>query len=225
MAAYDYAEIGLHVASPDARNPFTDVSVEGVLEKADGSRQWKVEGFCDSADGSVFRIRFMPAAAGDYKYRVTYRQGKFEKTSSGTFHAYDGHLRGPIRVDPQYPWSFIWEGTGKHYFYNGTTAYWLAGWKDDRIIDASIARLHRLKVNRIRVTPAGRECYSLYGEPVMAIDDSFSVRPSPWPPWMRTTAFIRGSITAGSMLPTGDVGRICCVLPGRTTSSSRWFWT
>ena len=94
-------------------------------------------------------------AAGDYKYSITYHQGAFEKTEVGRFHAVDSHRRGPIRVDPAYPWHFIWEGTGEHYFFNGTTAYWLTGWKEERIINNSLDRLHRLKVNRIRVTVAG----------------------------------------------------------------------
>jgi hypothetical protein len=49
---------------------------------------------------------------------VTYRQGDVEKTATGSFLATDGHRRGPIRVDPKYPWHFIWEGTGEHYFFD-----------------------------------------------------------------------------------------------------------
>ncbi len=74
--------------------------------------------------------------------------------------------RGPIRVDSQNRWHFIWEGTGEHYFFNGTTAYWLIGWNDDKVIQSSIERLHQLKINRLRVTIAGRTSL-FYGEPVM----------------------------------------------------------
>ena len=63
----------------------------------------------------------------------TNRDG-FEKTAQGTFRAVEAHKRGILRVDPGYPWHFIWEGTGEHYFFNGTTAYWLVGWRDERII-------------------------------------------------------------------------------------------
>lgn len=141
-------------------------------------RQWRVDGFADSADGSLYRIRFMPPAAGDYQYSVTYRQGAGHSDYAGVFHAVDGHRRGPIRIDPQYRWHFIWEGTGDHYFFNGTTAYWLTGWRDERIIRNSIDRLHRLKVNRIRVTVAGRS--NLYfGEPVMT-GENYSNLPTPW---------------------------------------------
>lgn len=177
--AYDFVEIAATVDSPDARNPFVDASFTGEFATAGGSRRWPVEGFCDAMDGRVLRIRFMPSAAGDYTYTVTFRQGDFAKTANGSFQARDAHRRGPIRVDPQYRWHFIWEGTGEHYFFNGTTAYWLVGWREDRIIRYSIDRLHRLKINRMRVTIAGRT-NTFYGEPVMN-SDKFSVNLGAWP--------------------------------------------
>jgi hypothetical protein len=177
--AYDFVEIAASVDQPDARNPFVEASLSGEFETAGGARHWPVEGFCDDMDGRVFRIRFMPSAAGDYTYSVTYRQGGFAQNFTGSFHARDGHRRGPIRVDPDHPWHFVWEGTGEHYFFNGTTAYWLAGWRDDRIIRYSIDRLHRLKVNRLRVTIAGRT-NTFYGEPVMP-GDNFTVNLGAWP--------------------------------------------
>jgi hypothetical protein len=165
--AYDFAEITATVASPDAHDPFEDAALTGTLTTEDGTRRWDVEGFCDSENGSAFRIRFMPPQPGTYKYSVTYRQGAFEKTATGTFRALDAHRRGPIADDPKYPWHFIWSGTGEHYFFNGTTAYWLVGWRDDHVIQYSLDRLHRLKVNRLRVTIAGREAVTFFGEPVM----------------------------------------------------------
>ena len=178
VEVYDFVEITATVTSPDVSNPFTGATLTGSFETAGGKR-WQVEGFSDSDDGSVYRIRFMPSASGDYRYAVTYHQGDFQKAFAGSFHANPGRRRGPIRVDPQYPWHFIWEGTGEHYFFNGTTAYWLMGWKDDRVIDYSIERLHKLKVNRMRVTIVGRTNI-FYGEPVM-VGDSFTVYVAPWP--------------------------------------------
>ncbi len=179
LDAYDYVEITASVMAPGAENPFTEAALSGWFETADGSRRWPVEGFCDAEDGSVYRIRFMPPRPGDYRYQVAYRQGSFQKKSEGRFHANDGRRRGLIRVDHQYPWHFVWEGTGEHYFFNGTTAYWLMGWKDDRTIDYSLQRLHRLKVNRLRVTIAGRT-NTFYGEPVM-VGRNFTVYITPWP--------------------------------------------
>src|SRR5690349_24132408 len=131
-----------------------------------GAGRTAVVGFCDSVDGSMFRIRFMPSSPGEFSYSIAFKQGDIEKTHTGTFRATDGHRRGPIRVDAKYPWHFIWEGTGEHYFFNGTTAFWLPGWRDDRVIDYSIERLHRMKINRIRVLLAGAANY-YWGEPVL----------------------------------------------------------
>jgi len=177
---YDFVEITANVQAPDTRNPFVDASLTGVVETLDSAKTWQVEGFCDSTDGSTFRLRFMAPEATTYKYTVTYKQGQFQKTSSGTFRAVEAHRRGILRVDPNYPWHFIWEGTGEHYFFNGTTAYWLVGWRDDRVIQYSVDRLHRLKVNRLRVTIAGREAWSFFGEPVM-IEDNWTALIAAWP--------------------------------------------
>ncbi len=178
IEAYDFVEIAIHVDGGEVSNPFTDAAVHGWFDNAGGGKRLEVDGFCDSSDGKEFRIRFMPSAAGDYRYAVAYRQGDFEKTQTGTFRAVDGHRRGPIRVDPHYPWHFIWEGTGEHYFFNGTTAFWLPGWREDRIINYTIDRLHGLKINRLRVLLAGA-ANIFWGEPVMT-GENFSMALRPW---------------------------------------------
>jgi hypothetical protein len=98
--------------------------------------------------------------------------------SRGTFHVRSGWRRGPIRIDPQHRWHFLWEGTGEHYFFNGTTAYWLLGWRDENVIRVSLERLHRLKVNRVRVTLSGRTSL-FYGEAVMP-GDAWTPYLTPW---------------------------------------------
>ncbi len=178
VEAFDYIEVTVNVSKPDARNPFTDASVEGQFWAAPGGEKKSVQGFCDSKDGSIFRIRFMPSAAGDYGYSVAYHQGDFEKKFEGAFHAEKGKRRGPVRVDAEHPWHFIWEGTGEHYFFNGTTAYYIMGWSDERIIEASIERLHKLEVNRMRVQLSGR-INTMLGEPVM-MGKNFTVLLCPW---------------------------------------------
>ena len=85
---------------------------------------------------------------------------------------------GPIRVDPKFPWHFIWEGTGEHYFLHGTTAFYLPGWRDERIIFNAIERLHRLKINRLRVFLAGA-IDIFWGEPIMT-GDNFTTFLRPW---------------------------------------------
>lgn len=178
IEAYDFADIAIHVDGADAANPFTDVTVRGSFGKTGGGNRLEVDGFCDADDGSLYRIRFMPSSAGDYAYSIAYRQGGFEKTQTGTFRAVDGHRRGPIRVDPKYPWHFIWEGTGEHYFFNGTTAFWLVGWRENRVIDYTIERLLKMKINRLRVLLAGA-ANIYWGEPVMT-GENFTYFLRPW---------------------------------------------
>ena len=104
---------------------------------------------------------------------------RFREDLQGTFQATGGHRRGPIRVDPEYPWHFIWEGTGEHYFFNGTTAFWLMGWRDERIIRNSLERLHRLKINRVRVLlRAGEHHVRRAGH---EHGENFTMFLSPWP--------------------------------------------
>ncbi len=179
LDAYDYIEITANVLAPHAFNPFTDASLSGTFATKAGNHAWTVDGFADAEDGSIYRLRFMPSAPGDYTFSVKYRQGWWWSTSTGEFHVSGSNHRGPIRVDPQNRWHFIWEGTGEHYFLNGTTAYWLMGWHDEKVIQSSIERLHRLKVNRIRVTVAGRAS-SYFGEPVLP-GENWTPMLAPWP--------------------------------------------
>ncbi|HUI10010.1 MAG TPA: DUF5060 domain-containing protein [Bacteroidota bacterium] len=179
VAAYDFVEITASVEHPAPGNPFTGARLTGMFSRRETGERWSVNGFADADDGSIYRIRFMPQAAGDYEYVVVFHDTAREETSRGTVRAFDGHRRGLLRVDPQYPWHFIWAGTGEHYFFNGTTAYWLMGWKDERTIRSAIERLHRLNVNRLRVTIAGREDV-FFGEPVMN-GENFTTYLTPWP--------------------------------------------
>jgi len=151
---YDFVEITLRVERLNAGNPFTDMTLKGWFA-LQGGEQIQLDRFCDSAEGKTFRIRFMPTKPGNYDYGVKYRDGSTESTHTGKFKAQNGGRRGLVRVDSNYPWHFIWVGTGEHYFWNGTTTYWLLGW-DDENIRRNIDRLHSLKVNRLRVAICGR---------------------------------------------------------------------
>lgn len=176
---YGFVEVVATVGWPRAANPFTDASLRGWFETTDGRRRWPVEGFCDSPDGRTFRIRFMPELTGQFRYFVEYRQGSLRRSITGAFHAVEAGRRGTIQVDPAHPFHFVWAGTGEHYFLNGTTAYWLMGWRSDTVIASSLARLARHKVNRVRVTIAGRTQLT-YGEPVIA-SDNWTMLVTAWP--------------------------------------------
>ncbi len=182
VEAYDYIEVTLNVAAPKVANPFTDVQVTGEFRRP-GAEPIEVQGFCDAPDGSVFRIRFMPTAPGRYTYSVKYQEGdRVQQTHTGSFSARDGKRRGLVRVDPKYPWHFIWEGTGEHYFWNSNTTYALMGWKDDAVIRQAIDRQAALKVNRLRVAiipprvASGQQWY----EPSVLTTDKFTFRLNAW---------------------------------------------
>ncbi|MBP8260659.1 MAG: DUF4038 domain-containing protein [Verrucomicrobia bacterium] len=179
VEAFDFVEVTLNLAEPDAANPFTEVAVTGEFAREGGVRL-NVDGFCDAADGSVFRIRFMPAAAGRHTFSVRYRQGDYERSHTGSFTARDGQRRGQLRVDPEFPEHFVWAGTGEHYFWNGTTTYYLMGWEDDAVIRQTIDRLAALKINRLRVLVYGRNEDRPWGQPVKSTPQ-FKLYLNPWP--------------------------------------------
>ncbi len=178
-SVYDFIEVTAQIIPSMVQDPFTDASLTGDFEAAGSTESVPVTGFCDSTDGTFYRIRFMPTVPGRFTFHVAFKAGGGTQNYSGRFAAVNAHRKGPIRVDPAYPWSFIWQGTGEHYFFNGTTAYWLLGWQDEKTIQYSIDRLARLKVNRMRVTLAGRTS-TFYGEPVMN-GERWSMLLEPWP--------------------------------------------
>jgi hypothetical protein len=178
VEACDFVEATLNVKKAAAKNPFTDVAVTGRFQR-EGDPAVSVEGFCDSADGGTYRIRFMPSKPGKYTYSASFRQGDITKTHSGTFEATAGKRRGMVRVDKDHPWHFLWEGTGEHYFFNGNTAFLLMGWQDEKVIRDALDRQRRLKVNRLRVLLAGGRSSSFWGEPIIP-NDQFHAYLNPW---------------------------------------------
>jgi hypothetical protein len=110
IEAYDFVGLAVQVQSPDAENPFTSASVHGWFEKARGDKHVEVEGFCDSADGTLFRIRFMPSSSGDYKYcYFRYAVARLSTFSNVTWDLWDDmegyrddqwtHTMGPLIED------------------------------------------------------------------------------------------------------------------------------
>jgi hypothetical protein len=79
VEAYDFVEITVSVPKPTAKNPFTDVTITAVFTR-EGDKPVAVQGFYDSANGSTYRIRFMPSKPGRHSYEVTFRQGDVAQT-------------------------------------------------------------------------------------------------------------------------------------------------
>ncbi|GAA4452284.1 DUF5605 domain-containing protein [Nibrella saemangeumensis] len=177
---YDYAEVTLRLPAFRAGNPFTEVPLTGTFRHESGDSV-RVEGFCDAQDGSLHRVRFMPTRPGTYRFTIRGQyNGKFIQYA-GSLTAVPAGRKGMVRVDPQHPYHFIWEGTGEHYFWNGTTTYWLMGWKNEQTIRDAIDRLAKLKINRIRVVINGRQPGGdRWAEPMVQDCDEFTLKLNPW---------------------------------------------
>jgi uncharacterized protein DUF5060 len=65
LEAFDFVEVTAKVSAPHPGNPFTDGYIHGTFKTATGNKQWNVEGFCNSEDGSLYRLRFMTPAPGE----------------------------------------------------------------------------------------------------------------------------------------------------------------
>lgn len=144
VEVYDFAEVLLTTDEP-VGDPFRAAQVTGQL---DGT---PVAGFCDSADGTLYRIRFLATAPGEHRYTVRLRIGDAEWARSGVFLARPANARGLLGVDEEYPFHFVWRGTGEHCFINGTTAYCMAGLSEE-LIRSALNRLAQLGINRVRVS-------------------------------------------------------------------------
>jgi hypothetical protein len=178
---YDYQEFTIKVPrfQKDA-NPFVDARVTGTF--GSGSAMWQnVEGYCDAADGSTFRLRFMPTVAGEQRYTISYVCQNQREVFTGTFQSTKGTRKGPVRVDAANPWHLQYEGTGEHFFWNGTTTYWMLGWRDEAVIMQSIDRLASKGVNRIRVAMDGRaHGGSRWNEHNVVECPEFTFKLNPW---------------------------------------------
>lgn len=180
LETYDFVEVTLQISQPEVSNPFAEVELSGSFGRK-GSPQKHVIGFCDSDDGSVFRIRFMPCEPGEHLYTLTYREASgFNQEFKGSFLARKGRNKGIVRVDPEHPFHFSYEGTGEHYFYNGTTAYLLLSWTDEGRMLRCIERIAATGCNRIRFLNYGRASDGEWGEG-MVQSEEFIWTLCPWP--------------------------------------------
>ncbi len=132
MDRFDFLEVTLTLDTPAAGNPFTEAVFSGQFG-CEGASAQRVDGFCDSADRRTFRLRFMPSVSGRHDYKLYFRQESTALEHSGSFLARPTGSPGPVRVDPEHPFHFIREGTGKHWFWNSTTTYQLLSWDDATI--------------------------------------------------------------------------------------------
>jgi hypothetical protein len=176
---FDFVEVTLVLERPAKGNPFTEATLTGQLAPPGGG-SFRVDGFCDSADGRVFRIRFMPTVEGRHRYSLTFRNDRAVLRHAGEFTSIRGKRPGPVRIDPDHPFHFVRQGTGAHWFWNGTTTYLLLAW-DDETIAASVNRLAGLGVNRLRVALCARQKDGTrWNEPLVQRTEKFSFKVEPW---------------------------------------------
>ncbi|MBI4603439.1 MAG: DUF4038 domain-containing protein [Planctomycetes bacterium] len=154
---FDPAELRIEVAGPEAKNPFTEVSVTGdfALEGKDGPPV-HVEGFCDSRDGALHLLRFSPGEAGEHSYTVRYKSPAAERTFAGRLTVRDGGLPGPVIADPLHPRKLVHAGTRKPFFHLGYTAYHLLDPSNsDSDIEGTIAYCAERGFNKVRFLLTG----------------------------------------------------------------------
>lgn len=180
VEVYDFQEITLNFKkTPPQLNPFKQAQLTATFTAENGGAK-TVEGFCDSQDGSVYKVRFMPVQAGKYSFEVNFTQNNKSQKATGTFEAIASNRKGLLRQDKQHPEHFIFDN-GDHYFWNSTTAYWMLGLKNEREIMASIDRLADYDINRIRVAINGRaHGGDRWSEPTVVESQHFTFKLNPW---------------------------------------------
>lgn len=147
---YGIAEFVLLINSPRFENPFTAVAPVVEITLPAGGKQ-TVTGFCDSEDGSVFRVRYSPAQTGVHRYLL--RMGSFRQ--KGEFTAAASKSDGPVEIDPEHPRHFRF-ASAKPFYHLGYTAYHLLDpSKSEAEINAVIDYCHRNGFNKIRFLLSG----------------------------------------------------------------------
>lgn len=180
IEVFDYLEISCLSKNFTFDNPFTDVTVNGKFVFEDGTTT-NISGFCDDQNGKIFKIRFMPFKSGNYSYTVSFITKEKEYTYKNTLVALPSDNKGLIKVDPQYPFHFIWSGSNKHYFWNGTTAYLFYGIKDTIDLYSGIDRLSELGINNMRTSLfAAVNDFKKMNEPQIEKNPWFTGKLSPW---------------------------------------------
>lgn len=175
---YETLEFVLLCDPLPTENPYTATRLSGQFFSPDGDTL-SIEGFCQSLTGERHTLRFLPQTAGRYTYALQYDSPHGSLTHTGSFLAKPSERRGIVGISPESPWHFVWRGTGEHYFWNGTTAYFLLGLSPEAR-DAGLTAMEAGSINRVRVALSGRVSDgTAWFEPVYPAED-FSFCLNPW---------------------------------------------
>ena len=157
-------------------DPFRRVRVQARFVDDEGMES-TIEGFCDSSDGCVHRVRFMPTKLGSYQFQISASLDSEVWTHEGVIKVEDQDHPGILRAEG---WHFRFS-RGDFFFWNATTAYLMPGLSDSTI-ELALDRLAANGINRIRVSlcpsrqPDGRRWH----EPQVAPREDFTYSYSPW---------------------------------------------
>jgi len=128
VGVYQIFQAYLTVGDPPPGNPFDfqDRGVRAVFVHRDSGATSELDGYCDSADGWLFGVRFAPSLVGEYDFVVRYEDSEGFAEFEGTLEVTPSGLPGFLRVSEEHPYHFVWEKTGRYFFHQGHTAYHLA---------------------------------------------------------------------------------------------------
>ncbi|HVW22700.1 MAG TPA: DUF5060 domain-containing protein [Opitutaceae bacterium] len=115
------------LSGPADGNPFTEVTLTADFAQA-GRAPVEVSGFYDG--GGVYRVRFMPEAAGEWTYRTHSNRPELDgRTGTFTATAPGPGNHGPVRVAHTYHFAYA---DGTPFCQVGTTCYSWAHAEDSR---------------------------------------------------------------------------------------------
>ena len=152
---YEIAEFILRINSPAFANPFTDAEMKGIFKS--GDINVTVTGFCDSQDGTIFRLRFSPEVKSTiYNYEITFKGGGYDERFAGVLVSTTPTGKGPVIVDPLHPKHFIYKESADPFYHLGYTAYNLVDpSNDDSQIEKTVTYLHENGFNKVRFLLTG----------------------------------------------------------------------
>lgn len=177
---YDVIEFSIINSKVNFENPFLEGSLVAEVKLPQGN-SINIQGFCDSYDGSLFKIRYMPDHIGKYSVNIKFQNQDNIFQFKENFKVIPSDRKGPLRVDPDYPFHFIWEGSKKHFFWNGTTAYWMFGWTNLDTLYSMIDRYAIFGINKVRIALSARAIDgSRWFEPQVVNSDEFHMQLNPW---------------------------------------------
>jgi len=119
-------------------NPFVEAQLTGEYVGPNGIGI-KVDGFCDSPDGSIFKIRFTPKKEGAYVFNLVLTYAGKQIEASGKFDVISGEHDGFVSIDPHDEKRLMTSNASKPYFLS-KTAWLLMGssqWKE--FIDLAVS--------------------------------------------------------------------------------------